>query len=177
MATRYPLTATNTLTDRDVFFDANVLIYIYWPTADAYWQTKYSRAFAVLLRSDCRINIDYYTISEVINRIFKIEYTNYLVTNPGVRFKDYRNSDEGKETLSDIYTIVHDDILRNFKVVENVILSEDIKSLLVVEGLDFNDKCLAFLCQQKGFILLTNDGDFKSCDIDLLTANVAILNA
>ena len=52
MAARYALQNITDLQNRKVFFDANVLIYIFWPTGSYRWETDYSSAFGSLLRTN-----------------------------------------------------------------------------------------------------------------------------
>jgi len=40
---------------------------------------------------------------------------------------------------------------------------------------DFNDLVLVELCRSKGFMLVTDDGDFKGKGITVLTANRRLL--
>ena len=51
----------------------------------------------------------------------------------------------------------------------------EIQSFLTLEPLDFADKGILLTCQQNGCVLLTNNVDFKTADLDLLTSNPAIL--
>ena len=40
---------------------------------------------------------------------------------------------------------------------------------------DFNDQVITELCKNNGFTLITNDSDFKTQDIPILTANSNLL--
>jgi len=51
-----------------------------------------------------------------------------------------------------------------------------VKNFLNVDNLDFNDKGILKICQENKFVLLTDDGDYKNSDIDILTCNKQILN-
>lgn len=119
--------------------------------------------------------VDFNTISEVVNRAFKIEYEKFIKDNY-VKIKDFRNSEAGKEALSDIYTIVKDNILNRFLIIEKSFSKKEIESFLTVESLDFNDKALVSICKTLNLVLVTNDVDFRDSDIELLTANNRILN-
>lgn len=55
--------------------------------------------------------IDFTVLSEVINRVIRIEYQKI---NPQQSFKDYRDSQDGKEAFEDIHTILRDIVLNRF---------------------------------------------------------------
>lgn len=50
MIRKYSIQNLSGLNDRKVFFDANVLIYIFWPSGAYFWEDKYSSVFSKLLR-------------------------------------------------------------------------------------------------------------------------------
>ena len=173
MATKYRLQDVAQLNGRDVFLDANVLIYLFWPTGQHSFEQNYARVFSNLLRQGNNLFIDFLMISEVINRILRIEHKKI---NPAQNFKDFRNSQDGKNALNDIYITVKNDILKRFNVVGKVFDSQDIENFLIVDELDFVDKATVVLCKENALVLLTNDKDFKNVDLDILTGNPHILN-
>lgn len=173
MATKYKLQDFAKLTGKDVFFDANILMYLFWPTGQHDFEKYYARVFRNLLRQGNALFVDFLIISEVINRVVRIEHKKL---NPTQQFKKFRNSQEGKEVLDDIYLIVKNDILSRFKVVDKTFDKQEIESYLEVDELDFVDKATVSLCKENVMVLLTNDGDFKYADIDILTGNPQILN-
>lgn len=169
----YKLQEIHHLAGRDIFFDANILIYLFWPTGRHYAENQYAGAFSKLLRQKNPLNIDFNVISEVINRIIRIEHQNSASHLP---FKDFRDSPSGQEALGDLYTIINENILPYFNISEKSYSRKHIDSFLNVDSLDFNDKGTVALCAEKSYILLTNDRDFKNSGIDILTANNKILN-
>jgi len=180
MATKYSLTNIPTIRDRKVFFDANVLIYIFWPSGAYYWESFYSSAFGSLLRQRNELMVDFIVISEIVNRAHRLEYDKYLTANEILRsalsYKQYRNSSDGQAALSDIYLIVETNILSNFTVVGKAFTKSDIQSFLTVEPLDFADKGILMTCRENSCVLLTNDIDYRAADIDILSSNPAIIN-
>ncbi len=172
MARKYRLNQINQLTNNDVFVDANVLIYIFWPTG-SYYENEYSKALKELRNQGNNLYINFLVISEAINRMLRIEYSKSSAFN---KFKDYRNSTDAKQALADIYTIVKDDILTRFEVVDKEFNKEEIERFLVVEDIDINDKAILEVCKENNMILLTNDSDFKNSNIDLLTCNNKLLS-
>jgi predicted nucleic acid-binding protein len=173
MATKYKLADAPLLQNRNIFVDANVLIYCFWGTGSYYLEKKYAKTFKVLLRQQNALFIDFSVISEIINRILRIEQQKLQPTST---FKDFRNSADGKNTLSDVFLIVKHNILPKFDIIGRVFNKQDIYSLLIVDDLDFTDKSIVKLCKENSLVLLTNDGDFKNTDIDILTGNSNILN-
>jgi len=173
MATKYRLQDVTRLNGRGVFLDANVLIYLFWPTGQHLFEENYARAIRNLLKQGNDLFVDFLMISEVVNRIVRIEHKKI---NPTQRFKDFRNSQEGKDALTDIYIIVENEILKRFNIIGKTFDKRDIEKCLLVDELDFVDKATVALCIENDLVLLTNDKDFKNTDLDILTCNRVILN-
>ena len=94
-----------------------------------------------------------------------------------ISFKDFRDSDEGKEALSDLYTIIDQTILPNFNITEKSYSKDEVRTFLKVDSLDFMDKGTVSICSKNSYVLLTNDKDFKDSGVDILTANSRILSS
>lgn len=173
MATKYRLQDVGQLRDRNIFLDTNVLIYLFWPTGNLSFEENYARAFGVLLRQKNKLFVDFLVISEVINRILRIEHKKL---NPAQTFKEFRDSQNGKDAMNDIYVIVRDNILKQCDVIGKTFNKQDIENCLIVDELDFVDKATVTLCKENALLLLTNDKDFRNVDLDILTGNPHILN-
>ena len=180
MATKYSLQNIPDIQNRKVFFDANVLIYVFWPSGAYYWERDYSSAFGSLLRQQNELLVDFIVVSEIVNRAHRLEYDKHLSLNnipkSNLSYKQYRNSPDGQTALSDIYLIVETNILNNFTIVGKSFTKTDIQSFLTVEQLDFADKGILLICKENACVLLTNDTDYKTADIDILSSNPVILN-
>lgn len=180
MATKYSTQNIPAVIDRKVFFDANILIYIFWPSGSQYWENIYSATYARLVRQGNEMLVDFIVISEIVNRAIRLEYDKFLIANTLTRsnfsFKKYRNSADGHTALTDIYLMVETDILNSFTVVGKSFTKQEINSLLTVDTLDFGDKAIMLTCQENGCVLITNDVDYKTSNIDILTSNPSILN-
>ncbi|WP_159729899.1 twitching motility protein PilT [Sphingobacterium sp. 18053] len=174
MAESYRIQDIGKLVGRDIFFDANILIYLFWPTGSYSPEAKYAEAFRKLLKQGNSLNVDFNIISEIVNRIIRIEYQKKAST---ISFKDFRESEEGKEALSDLYTIIDQTILPNFNITEKLYSKDEVRTFLKVDSLDFVDKGTVSICSQNSYVLLTNDKDFKDSGVDILTANSRILNS
>lgn len=173
MTTKYRLQDVSQLEGRNIFVDANVLIYLFWPTGQHNFERSYASVFRELMRHGNLLFIDFMVVSEVVNRVVRIEHQRL---NPTLRFKEFRNSEIGQETLNDIYVIVRNDILKHFKVVGKAFNQQEIESCLFIDELDFVDKGTVLLCQQNNLVLLTNDKDFRNAGIEILTGNPIILS-
>ena len=161
------------LQGRNIFVDANVLIYLFWPTGLHHFEQNYARVFRTLLTQRNALHVDFLVISEVINRVLRIEH---LKINPTISFKIFRDSQDGKDALDDIHTIVKGNILNHFNIEGKIFNSQEIENLMVINDLDFVDKATVSLCSEKSMVLLTNDRDFKNSGLDILTGNPYILN-
>jgi predicted nucleic acid-binding protein len=173
MATKYRLQDVSLLGNKGVFIDTNVFIYMYWSTNSNAWEQNYVRVFTNLLRKNTALYVDFLVISEIINRVLRIEHNRL---QPNIDFKRFRDSQEGKNSLSDIYLIVQNDILSKVNVVGKAYNKQAIENFLAVDSLDFIDKSIVELCKDNSLVLLTNDRDFKNSNIDILSGNPNILS-
>jgi predicted nucleic acid-binding protein len=174
MAGRFNKSNVAGIQDRDVFVDSNVLINLFWSTSGSeFWEIECSKIYNALLRQGNKLFVDFWVISEIVNRILRIEYKKHQSYQ---EFKQFRDSEQGKDILSDIYSIVENRILEDFHVVEKSFSKKDIKEFLTIDSLDFMDKEILRTCKTHNFVLLTNDKDYRDSTIDILTCNRNILN-
>lgn len=176
----YSKSDISTLVGRNIFFDANVLIYIFWPTGSNWQEKEYSSIFKSLIQQKNPLIIDNTIISEIYNRTFRLEFDKFAerehrYVNPS-EFKNFRNSVEGQQIDKDISTVLKDKILKNFGVLGKSYSKTDINKLLSGGSLDYSDRVIVDLCESNNAVLLTNDGDFFNSRIPLLTANKKMLN-
>ena len=158
--------------DRVVFFDTNVLVNIFWPIyPEIYWAKINSKIFNQLLIQKNRLITDFITLSELINLEFNLEYEKNKTLNNTLRKKDFRNSQQGQEILSDIFSKIKDEIFIWFDIHSYSFSKTEIEDFITNKKLDFNDSAIVKICKDNDYILLTNDLDFKDTDIDILTAN------
>ena len=159
----------------DLFLDANIWLFIYGPPQNRYKTDVYSSAFRRLLRARSKIFADVLVISEVINAYARIRWRLSSMRNIG--FKVFRNSSAfgpiAKEITDDVRRIVE-----HCSRIESGFGSVDIDGLMDEYedgGSDFNDQIIRELCRSKGLKLITDDGDFNSQGIAVLTANQRLL--
>jgi predicted nucleic acid-binding protein len=171
MGKRYGVNDIPTLSERTVFFDANVILYLYFTRSYNSWQRRYSQIFSKLLARKNRLTVDFIVLSEVINRALREEHEYYVTANGPCRFKTYRDSADGQMALSNIFDIIQNVIYPIFDVTGRSYDKSDILSFMTIDRLDFNDRAISLLCKDQDFVLLTNDKDFAGSDLDILSAN------
>lgn len=170
MRMRYTASSIPSLKDRTFFFDANSLIYIFWSTSpDSQEAVDYGSIYATLVRNNATLAINEIVISEIINRVLRIEFGKTGMTKD--KFKEFRDSEEGQSVQEDIYAIIKNKILDKFQIISDIYSKEEVSSFLTISKLDFNDKVIELLCKKKNMILLTHDHDFSSSDVDILSSN------
>ena len=128
--------------------------------------------------------INTFVLSEVINRVLRIELENEdkkkkkkkkNKNKKKIDFKSFRNSPKGQSIQKDIFDITKNKILKYFQVIDKQLTTDNIKNMLSLDTLDFNDKIILDVCKTHNMVLLTNDADFANADIDILSANQKIL--
>lgn len=165
---RFKLNEFGQLKGRDIFVDANILIYLFWPTGTHFYENNYAKVIRNLIRQNNNLFIDFLVISETINKVIRIEHK---LKGQHLQYKDFRDSQDGKNALMDIYSIIKDNVLNNFSIVGKEIIHSNILKFLEINTLDFVDKATENLCQERNYVLLTNDKDFKIANIDILSGN------
>ena len=95
MNNRYDGSVTSSLTNKKIFFDANILIYLYWSTSSE-WENKYAKIYDDLNVPENDFIVDFLVISEFINRALRLDYDIYLDENGfnsrEISFKGLTNS-------------------------------------------------------------------------------------
>lgn len=159
------------LKGRNIFFDANILLYLYFATPSMKnWPTKYSAVFSKLVANGNRFIVDYNVLSEVINRELRLSYEPFRAVNQNLKYKHWRDSADGKNAEIRTYSLIKS-LFQHFSIDGKVYEFEDVNSMLSPSNLDFMDKAIINLCQAKGYVLLTNDKDFFGADLEILSEN------
>jgi predicted nucleic acid-binding protein len=164
-----------------IFVDANVWLRLFGPAATgaADEAGPYSRAFAEMLKARSPIYIDVTITSEFVNRFARLIFE----TMPDERrrtfegFKAFRDSRDYVPVANEI-AIALRKVLRYATRISSGFDSCDILTLIAQYeqgGRDFNDLLIEHVCRSHRFKLLTHDGDFRSADLDVITANGRLL--
>lgn len=172
MNQRYHSKDIPSLKGKKIFFDTNVLLYIFWPLgSNQKFVNNYSSIFVSLLNAKNEMIIDQTIISELVNTALRIEYDKQLkikaVMAEKYPFKKFRNSEEGKQAQESIFNEINK-LLNYFSVNGKSFTKNEIEAILKIDSLDFSDKLILEICKENGYILLSNDKDFLTTDIDIL---------
>ena len=159
-----------------LFLDANIWLYLFSPREPRdRWKQIYSEVFERILKANSRIYVDVLVLSEFINAYAR---TKWRAAAPYIRsFKDFRNSRGFKSVAEDITAGVKE-IVNHCSRIESGFTMLSINELLAdyINGnFDFNDQVITEICKSNGFTLITNDSDFKTQEIPILTANPSLL--
>ena len=159
-----------------LFLDANIWLYLYGPPKPrSHWVPIYSSVFNRILRAKSRIHIDVLVVSEFINAYARLEWQ--FVARHFNSFKNFRSSSYFKPAAEDIAADV-ELVLSYCSKIESSFIALPMNALLAdyaTGNLDFNDQVITELCKSNGFMLITNDSDFKTQEISVLTANRNLL--
>ena len=169
----------NFISQHKLFLDANIWFYIFGPQQPKYqrnrWMTIYSGVFKRVLRAKSQIYIDVLVVSEFINRYARVKSD--VDAPPHIEFKDFRNSLDFEPIAKDIAADVKR-VLKHCTRIESDFEALGIGDLLndyATGDYDFNDQVITEICKTNEFTLITNDGDFKTQEIPILTANRTLL--
>lgn len=180
MKTRYSNSDLDKIIGRSCFFDANILLFLFFTTTPYQdWQKYYSSMFYQLLHQKNPLYIDFLVLSEVINRELRIQYELYLwenkISKKNMRFKDFRNSELGNESLEHIYQVIESKIFPLFQFDAKDFTLKEVRDFMTVEPLDFNDKAIERLCKENNMILFTDDKDYAKSEVEIISTNPSII--
>ena len=171
-----PVKRHNFTSQDKLFFDANIWLYLYCPQGSQdYWVNTYSDIFDRILDAESQIYIDVLVVSEFINTFARQEWR--LAGVHSNSFKTFRSSPNFKPTAEGIAAAVKQ-IMQHCLPVESCFTTLEINELLTdysTGNFDFNDQVITEICKNNGFTLITNDSDFKTHEISILTANPSLL--
>jgi predicted nucleic acid-binding protein len=168
-------------TDR-LFFDTNIWLEINNPFGNETGEKVrvYSNAYREIITQGIKIFIDVVVLSEFINRTTRLSFAQWVDEDPDrkeIQFKKYRTTSEFTSTKKAIESAVQT-ILMDCKPIETGFSSFDLSALISNFGLgqfDFNDLVIVETCKAYHLVLVTDDGDFQSSSIPILTYNHKLL--
>lgn len=160
-------------TKKKILFDTCVLLYLFNPFGTNRKERerkkikKYANLYNDIVKKNLSCCVHLVTISEFINRLLRFKYGNRQREG----FKKFRDSSEGQKAQEEIYSFVKSTILKHFEVIDIEITKDKLESILILDTLDFTDKVLSLACKERDLMLFTDDKDFYSANIEILTAN------
>lgn len=172
MCKRFTQNDIDALSSRTIFFDANVIIDLFWSmTPNNRFSDTDSLIFDKIITNKIITATNSIVVSEIINRMIRLEMSkepNY----DNKQYKTFRKTEKGKEIVDNIHHYVKENILPHFDILDKAFSNTQIQDLLQDKTLDdFNDKLIYSCCKDKNMVLFTNDADFAAANIDILSAN------
>ena len=160
----------------NLFLDANIWLYLYGPPKPrSYWRPIYTSVFNRMVRAKSRIYIDVLVVSEFINAYARMQQK---IVAPHINtFKNFRSSPYFKPVAEGIADDVGLVLSYCSKTDSGftALPMDDLLADYISGNFDFNDQVITEICQNNGFTLITNDSDFKTQEIPILTANSNLL--
>ena len=163
-----------------LFLDANIWLRVYGPNPPADPKVRtYSAALSSMCAAGSKLFTDVLVISEFINSYARIEFNAVESKSHAFgNFKAFRKS----ALFPGIAKTIAGDVRRIIKQVtraESGFPGLDIEKLLNTfesGSIDFNDEVIASICRRDGMTLVTDDGDFATSGLSIITANHRLLN-
>ena len=163
-----------------VFVDTNIWLYLFPSPQNprSRFAGKYSTAFSDLLRAKAQPILDPMVLSEYLNRYSRIEWEG-LYRSSFPKFKGFRKSQDFTNVALSAKAFVSR--MLSFCQIHDTPASDlDLAQALndfATGQIDFNDAVILDVCKKHNFKLLTNDSDFQTGGIEVLTTNPALLRA
>lgn len=163
-----------------LLFDANVWLYLFPAPIGVVYRhaATYSRGLKSMRYAGVELIIDVLVLSEYLNRYCRIVWNaDHKWKYPD--FKDFRKSSDfvapGRSAVS-----AARQILKLSRRVDHPFAQTNIGQVLAgfeAGTSDLNDGLLADTCRRNGWKLVTNDADFTTGGIEVLTTNPMLLRA
>ncbi len=159
--------------DEHFLLDANIWLYTYGPSVFRSEDKDhvYNDAMTKMINSKCNLYMIVPILSEYIYRCLDKQLKLNKVDKNDL--KAFRKTD-GYEKIAKLIAADVKEILDLVRccssMFENSKACEFLDKFLLCT-LDFNDVVIEDFCISNELILVTNDGDFKDCDVPILTAN------
>ncbi|QFY44841.1 PIN domain-containing protein [Candidatus Methylospira mobilis] len=167
----YDIAAYQFSKDEPLLFDTNIWLYLFpAPSGQNPHAPVYSSALKKMQQAGVHLALDVMILSEYLNRYCRIEWK---ANFPQTSFKYFRSSPSFNSIGQNAATYAHQ-ILKLCTPYDHPFAAVDIKQILLgfsAGNQDFNDALLADSCRQRGWKLVTHDGDFTQGGIEILTAN------
>lgn len=176
----YDLTRYKFHKEEPVLLDTNVWLFLFpapsaTPTSHA---ASYSTALKTMLTAGSRLVMDAMVLSEYLNRYCRIEW-NALHKAAEPDFKRFRKSSSFGSVGQGAATFARG-MLKLCTRHDHPFAAADVTQVLAdfeAGSNDFNDGMLAETCRHHGWKLVTNDSDFVTGGIEVLTSHPVLLKA
>lgn len=161
-----------------IIFDTNILIDIFYPINFNRSSSAYEKLYAKLLKNHNKLCLSSIQISEFINRGIRFQFQMYAGEEKLNFKKDYRPTQEYRDSMNGILDIVKTDIVTNFSFIDDGFSKMDTKNIFRYGfSYDFNDALIAEITRNQNAYLVTNDIDYAnySSELKLITNNKQLL--
>lgn len=167
-----------------LFFDANIWIELFDcrsnrdKNINSDFRKIYNGAFARALKSKSRLFAHPFVISEFVNRLLRDEHNFLLKLNEAHSdYKMWRQSGSYR-IYSEVVAARTRQILAPCTLIEDNFDNDALLDCLTnfeEDSRDLNDEFLIKICERHDLTLVTHDGDFSHCNLNILTTNSAYL--
>lgn len=165
-----------------ITFDSNILIKLLYPAmCENISVVAYENLYAKILQTKSSLIISSIQISEFVNRCIRFQFTLFKEAQkkPSMDFKkDYRETEDYKNSMEAILDIIKTDIIPNYSFVDDGFSSMSTDQIFRYGfSYDFNDSVLLEIAQLHKAILITDDADFGNynSDVKIVTNNRKLL--
>lgn len=168
--------------DSILLLDTNILINLFYPIMASNYMDAYEKLYEKILKKNGKLLLPAIQVSEFINRCIRFQYNLYKENNNvGISYdfkKDYRDTDDYRDSMKSILDIVKNDILPLFNVIDDSFSTMQQEEIYVYGfSYDFNDALLVQIAKNNNAAIVTHDCDFANYDssIDYISTNPRLL--
>lgn len=164
-----------------MLLDTNILIKLLFPIDFNGKIEKYSTFYEKTKKANSSLIISSVQISEFINRCIRLQFNLYKdsIGQASIDFKkEYRETEDYRNSMKAILEIVTGDILSSFKFIDDGFSNMQYESIFRYGfSYDFNDALLVEIAKKNKAIIVTDDVDFANygTDVKIVTANKKLL--
>ena len=161
--------------------DTNILIKILYPAMNDKRIAPYETLYAKILSAKSKLLISSIQISEFVNRCIRFQFALYADSNEskGLDFKkDYRSTEDYKNSMTAILDIINSDIIPNYIFIDDGFSRMQTDKIFKYGfSYDFNDSLLIEIASRNHAMLVTDDRDFANytSDVKIITNNKTLL--
>lgn len=176
----YDLTRYQFQKEELLLLDTNVWLFLFPAPSDrpTFHAASYSAALKSMLTAGSRLVMDAMVLSEYLNRYCRIEWS--ALHKAGYPdFKQFRKSVSFRSVGQGAATFARG-MLKICTRHDHPFAAADVMQVLAdfeAGANDFNDGMLAETCRHHGWKLVTNDSDFTTGGIEVLTSHPVLLKA
>ncbi len=165
--------------------DTNVLIYLFYVPGnyDKNIVKKYGKFYSEIIKNNSKILLPLNLITEFANKIFRIEYSNYLdnkrLKSKNFNYKLYRKTEDFNRVSKMILNIIKLEILPYAEKFDYKFVQKNLDIYFnKANNLDLNDSIYYDIAKEENIPIITHDKDFKNItDVTVITANYNILKS